>query len=452
MTKYDVFISYSRLDTKIADQICRAFDAAGITYFIDRQGLSAGMEFPVILANAIQNSRIFLFLASRNAYESKFTNSEITYAFNKKSKGEIIPYIIDGSTLPEHLQFVFSSINWKYRNNSNDDLSLIEIIQALKFSDYRNPIPTESFFDFREYTIGHMATYFPRFANNSYKYFAVNTWKTIEIFNIKNGAKISSISIDEKKRQRILDMVFIGNDTRLIVLSQNRFTRLFKKHSFPHVCIYDIKSATVINEFSIWEEPDFYPYSYGYHQDFYIGIKNQDEFCIWYRSLYTYNKEGSLLNTKHNIYDDRPTTTPSRSLLLLRNKQNLIDLESNHISICNYRRWPEALGLYSKLNISCFGKHNSFGIDETITGFNKFIRKEESLNNHFSFSFNGEYFLRTNNNVVEVYDWRYSKKIMTKEFPSNNTKYPEIMSCFTSNDCIILSYINGILHVWKPDV
>lgn len=139
MAKYDVFISYSRLDTKIADRICEAFDAAGITYFIDRQ-TRPGMEFPIVLANAIQNSRIFLFLASRNAYESKFTNSEITYAFNKKSKGEIIPYIIDGSTLPEHLQFVFSSINWTYRRYNND-APLINDLKKILPSSTHEPTP-----------------------------------------------------------------------------------------------------------------------------------------------------------------------------------------------------------------------------------------------------------------------------------------------------------------------
>lgn len=130
MAKYDVFISYSRLDTKIADRICEAFDAAGITYFIDRQGLSAGMEFPKVLADAIENSKLFLFLASQNSYKSKFTDSEITYAFNIKEKGNIIPYIIDGSTLPKHLQFVFSSINWRVRKH-NDDRDLIFDITRL---------------------------------------------------------------------------------------------------------------------------------------------------------------------------------------------------------------------------------------------------------------------------------------------------------------------------------
>ena len=113
MAKYDVFISYSRKDAVVADNITKAFDDAGITYFIDRQGIGGGMEFPEILANAIKESKVFLFLASENSYKSKFTQSEIVYAFNKKQKKDIIPYIIDESSLPDALEFTFSSINWR---------------------------------------------------------------------------------------------------------------------------------------------------------------------------------------------------------------------------------------------------------------------------------------------------------------------------------------------------
>lgn len=111
--KYDVFISYSRKDTEVADKISQAFDKVGITYFIDRQGVGGGMEFPAVLAKAIRESKVFLFLASKNSYESKFTQSEIVYAFNKKQKQDIIPYIIDGSRMPEELEFTFSAINWR---------------------------------------------------------------------------------------------------------------------------------------------------------------------------------------------------------------------------------------------------------------------------------------------------------------------------------------------------
>lgn len=113
MAKYDVFISYSRKDTTIADKICDAFDDANISYFIDRQGIGGGMEFPIILADAICDSELFLFLASKNSYESKFTNNEITFAFNEKPKQSILPYIIDGSELPRHMRFVFAGINWR---------------------------------------------------------------------------------------------------------------------------------------------------------------------------------------------------------------------------------------------------------------------------------------------------------------------------------------------------
>lgn len=111
--KYDVFISYSRKDTSVADKIARAFEDAGISYFIDHLGIGGGMEFPAVLAKAIRESKVFLFLASKNSYESKFTQSEILYAFNKKHKQDIIPYIIDGSTLPEELEFTLSAINWR---------------------------------------------------------------------------------------------------------------------------------------------------------------------------------------------------------------------------------------------------------------------------------------------------------------------------------------------------
>ena len=127
--KYDVFISYSRKDTKTADKICEALDRAGITYFIDRQGVGGGMEFPTVLSQAIRESKVFLFLASKNSYESKFTQSEIVYAFNKKQKQDIIPYIIDGSTLPEELAFTFSAINWRDVKHHPIDTVLVNDIR-----------------------------------------------------------------------------------------------------------------------------------------------------------------------------------------------------------------------------------------------------------------------------------------------------------------------------------
>ena len=89
------------------------------------------MEFPEVLARAIRDSRLFLFLGSKNSYESKFTNSEITYAFNKKNKQSIIPYLIDRNPLPDSLEFVFSSINWRNIKDHPVELLVDDILQLL---------------------------------------------------------------------------------------------------------------------------------------------------------------------------------------------------------------------------------------------------------------------------------------------------------------------------------
>lgn len=107
----DVFISYSRKDAEVAARICSALDKAGLTYFIDKEGISGGEDFPKVISEAILDSSVFLFIASRNSYESKFVGSEVTYAYNHKKKEQILPYIVDGSELPTNLEFLFSDIN-----------------------------------------------------------------------------------------------------------------------------------------------------------------------------------------------------------------------------------------------------------------------------------------------------------------------------------------------------
>ena len=128
---HEVFISYSRKDMAVADHICKAFDEAGITYFIDRQGIGGGFEFPEVLANAIIECKVVLYLASHNSYASKFTNAELTFAFNEKSKNSVLPYIIDGSSMPPALRFVFAGVNWRNIKDHPIETTLVADILKL---------------------------------------------------------------------------------------------------------------------------------------------------------------------------------------------------------------------------------------------------------------------------------------------------------------------------------
>ena len=112
--KYDVFISYSRRDSKIVESICDALTEAGISFFIDKEGISAGANFPEVLARTIDSATVFLLVAGDNAYKSKFTKAEILYAFNHKRSGCIVPYLIDDTPMPADLEFLLGNVNWLY--------------------------------------------------------------------------------------------------------------------------------------------------------------------------------------------------------------------------------------------------------------------------------------------------------------------------------------------------
>ena len=127
---YDVFISYSRKDTKIAEEICSALTDAGLTFFIDKEGIEAGQNFPQVLAEAVDSATVFLFLASQNSFKSKFTRGEVTYAFNHKHSGTIIPYIIDGSeTMPPDLELMLGNFNWRRKETCPIQTGLIDDIR-----------------------------------------------------------------------------------------------------------------------------------------------------------------------------------------------------------------------------------------------------------------------------------------------------------------------------------
>lgn len=127
---FDVFISYSRKDMKVVKGICSALSEAGLTYFIDLKGIEGGQNFPQVIADAINRSTVFLFLASPNSYQSKFSRAEVTYAFNHKSSGTIIPYIIDGSVnMPHDLELMLGNLNWRHIEQCPPSSILIEDIK-----------------------------------------------------------------------------------------------------------------------------------------------------------------------------------------------------------------------------------------------------------------------------------------------------------------------------------
>lgn len=116
--RYDIFISYSRKDAEIANKIYEVLTSAGLSCFIDLDGISGGADFPTVLAQAIMESKVMLLVASRNFYASEYAMKEVTFAVNNKGSHFILPIIIERSELPKNLEFILSNINWRELSRS----------------------------------------------------------------------------------------------------------------------------------------------------------------------------------------------------------------------------------------------------------------------------------------------------------------------------------------------
>lgn len=86
MSKYDIFISYCRSDTRIAQQIYKRFEELGLICFLDAQNLKTGDNFANVIQSAIINSKYVIFVYGSNSEESIYQRRELDLALESGKK------------------------------------------------------------------------------------------------------------------------------------------------------------------------------------------------------------------------------------------------------------------------------------------------------------------------------------------------------------------------------
>lgn len=148
---YDVFISYSHEDKRIADEICAALTRHGISFFIDKEEIPPGGTLNKIIAQAIIDSSVFLLLGSKSSYASKNVSKEIAFAQRKAEQGmiEILPYRIDDTKYPPEIDFAIGGMVWRDRSETPFDPDMVDVIlqklgrASVKPSFSNATVPTE---------------------------------------------------------------------------------------------------------------------------------------------------------------------------------------------------------------------------------------------------------------------------------------------------------------------
>lgn len=99
----DIFISYSRYDSEVVNELVTLLEQEGYSVWIDRDGIESGEDFKEKIAKAIKESSVVLFFSSEHSNVSDWTAKEIGIAV--KYKKRIIPILLDHSNFNETVEF-----------------------------------------------------------------------------------------------------------------------------------------------------------------------------------------------------------------------------------------------------------------------------------------------------------------------------------------------------------
>lgn len=143
--QYDIFISYSWADSEIATRIYQQLTYAGFNCCYDRESFRGGSDFPKTTAKNINSSRVFLYLGSRNSFNSGWAPDEVAFAKTHKKRETLLFYSIDDSKMPEWMELAFGAINRRnYKEHPVETVLVDDIHQILKNGNSKFTISTQN--------------------------------------------------------------------------------------------------------------------------------------------------------------------------------------------------------------------------------------------------------------------------------------------------------------------
>ena len=108
--KNDIFISYSRHDTNVVNEIVAMLEQEGYSVWIDRDGIESGEDFKRVILKAIKESEVILFFSSEHSNVSDWTAKEIGVAV--KYRKHTIPIKLDDSNFNEAVEFDLINLDY----------------------------------------------------------------------------------------------------------------------------------------------------------------------------------------------------------------------------------------------------------------------------------------------------------------------------------------------------
>ena len=191
MKKYDVFISYSRVDYldennnvikgSPLDKIITKFEENKVNYWIDIDGNNTSNQYMAKITKAIDDSKKVLFVSSKNSngQDSYWPILEISYA--SEHHKEIIPVRVDNSGFNVNIKLAFAGLDIVeyYKNPEQSIDRLLKLF--LENIGEEKPITTMvTIKKLLVYFVMFLVSLFLTFSIMGTVGFGIGYWKTVE--------------------------------------------------------------------------------------------------------------------------------------------------------------------------------------------------------------------------------------------------------------------------------
>lgn len=119
----DIFVSYSRHDKDVVLPFVKSIEQKiGAVCWIDLEGIEYGSQFEDVIVDAIDASKVVLFMLSDHSLDSKWTKREVIYAEDEGKR--IVPVVVDGKGLRKWFKFHFGNIDYVDLNSQEQQEKL----------------------------------------------------------------------------------------------------------------------------------------------------------------------------------------------------------------------------------------------------------------------------------------------------------------------------------------
>ena len=128
-----VFISYTRKDRTVADQLCAVLEKNGIQCWIAPRNIRPGSPWPDAIVTAIRDSELMITLVSRDAYGSKQMARELENA--DRGNVPILPIRRDATPLEGPFQYFLGDRQWIDLHDNppaDSETAIVEAVHALQ--------------------------------------------------------------------------------------------------------------------------------------------------------------------------------------------------------------------------------------------------------------------------------------------------------------------------------